>query len=121
MSQTTAKIVHVPVAPLPWERFREVLDVDQAEAFGRTAIRAQRPCQSRGVERHVTAHGGGVAEMLTSLIAYVVDPSRHGVSGVIRRPEPSAEPNLLAWTTRPSATIATAKPGPRSGSRPAPE
>ena len=81
MSQTTAKIVHVPVAPLPWERFREVLDVDQAEAFGRTAIRARRLLASRVVWN--------------------------------RRPEPSAEPNLIAWTARPSTTIATAKPGTR--------
>ncbi len=71
MSQTTAKIVHVPVAPLPWERFREVLDVDQAEALGRTAIRAQRLLAGRVVWNvNTTAHGGGVAEMLTSLIAY---------------------------------------------------
>lgn len=40
MSQTTAKIQHVPVAPLPWERFREVLDVDHAEALEHTVARA---------------------------------------------------------------------------------
>lgn len=99
MSQTTAKIVHVPVAPLPWERFREVLDVDQAEAFGRTAIRAQRLVASRVVWNvNMTAHGGGVAEMLTLLIAYVVDPSRHGVwrdppSGAIGGAEPPCMDN----------------------------
>jgi hypothetical protein len=51
MSERAARLVHVPVAPLPLERFGEVLDVDQPEALS-------------------TAHGGGVARMLTSLIAY---------------------------------------------------
>ncbi|HYN51982.1 MAG TPA: hypothetical protein VES62_13750, partial [Thermoleophilaceae bacterium] len=70
MSQTTAKIEHVPVAPLPWERFREVLDVDQAEALEHTVARAQRLLAGRVVWNvNTTAHGGGVAEMLTSLIA----------------------------------------------------
>jgi trehalose synthase len=71
MSETHAKVIHVPVAPLPWKRFREVLDADQAEALERTVTRAQRLLDGCVVWNvNTTARGGGVAEMLTSLIAY---------------------------------------------------
>jgi trehalose synthase len=53
------------------ERFGDVLDVDQAEALERTVTRARRLLAGRVVWNvNSTAHGGGVAEMLTSLIAY---------------------------------------------------
>jgi trehalose synthase len=66
-----ARIVHVPVAPLPWERFREVLTLNQAEALERTVLRARRILAGRVVwSVNSTARGGGVAEMLGSLIAY---------------------------------------------------
>ena len=62
-----AKMQHVPVAPLPWERFSEVLDADQADALKRTVTRAQRLLSGRVVWNvNSTASGGGVAEMLTS-------------------------------------------------------
>jgi trehalose synthase len=71
MSETSAKLVHVPVAPMPWERFREVLEADQAAALEHTVTRAQRVLAGRVVWNvSSTARGGGVAEMLTSLIAY---------------------------------------------------
>ena len=66
-----AKMQHVAVAPLPWERFREVLDAEGAEALERTVTRAQRLLAGRVVWNvNSTANGGGVAEMLISLIAY---------------------------------------------------
>jgi trehalose synthase len=53
------------------ERFGDVLDVDQTEALERTVTRARRLLAGRVVWNvNSTAHGGGVAEMLTSLIAY---------------------------------------------------
>ena len=69
--KTPAQITHVPVAPLRWERFSEVLDADQADALKHTVTRAQRLLAGRVVWNvNSTASGGGVAEMLTSLIAY---------------------------------------------------
>ena len=71
MNEPSAQIEHVPVAPLSLQRFREELDVDQAEALERTVTRAQRLLAGRVVWNvNSTAHGGGVAEMLTSLIGY---------------------------------------------------
>ena len=71
MNESFAEIQHVPVAALPWERFKEVLEADQAEALERTVTRAQRLLGGRVVWNiNSTARGGGVAEMLTSLIAY---------------------------------------------------
>ena len=71
MNEPSAQIQHVPVAALPWGRFKEVLDADQAEALESTVARAQRLLRGRVVWNiNSTARGGGVAEMLTSLIAY---------------------------------------------------
>jgi trehalose synthase len=71
MKKTPAQITHVPVAPLRWERFSEVLDADQADALKHTVTRAQRLLTGRVVWNvNSTASGGGVAEMLISLIAY---------------------------------------------------
>jgi trehalose synthase len=71
MNETPARIAHVPVAPLPWKRFGEVLGADEAEALERTVTRAQRLLAGRVVwSVNSTARGGGVAEMLGSLIAY---------------------------------------------------
>jgi len=56
---------------LRWERFSEVLDADQADALKHTVTRAQRLLAGRVVWNvNSTASGGGVAEMLISLIAY---------------------------------------------------
>src|SRR5919109_799081 len=68
---TAARLEHVPVAPLAWERFRDVLTGEQAEALVRTVARAREALAGRVVwSVNSTARGGGVAEMLTSLIAY---------------------------------------------------
>ena len=68
---TPAQVAYVPVAPLPLERFDDVLDGEQAQALGRTAARARQLLTGRVVWNvSSTARGGGVAEMLTSLIAY---------------------------------------------------
>src|SRR4051795_2062951 len=61
---------HVPVAPLPPERFRELLG-DRYGELEDAIARAQEVFGGRAVW-HVnsTARGGGVAELLQSLLAY---------------------------------------------------
>jgi len=63
-------LTHVPVAPLPPERFRELLGERYAE-IERVIERGQALFAGRAVW-HVnsTARGGGVAELLQSLLAY---------------------------------------------------
>jgi trehalose synthase len=63
-------LTHVPVAPLPPERFREVLGERYGEIEDLIA-RGQELFAGRAVW-HVnsTARGGGVAELLQSLLAY---------------------------------------------------
>ena len=61
----------VPIAPLPIERFSEVLDADAFAAWMELAQRAQAALAGRVVWCvNSTANGGGVAEMLRSLLAY---------------------------------------------------
>jgi trehalose synthase len=56
---------------LPWERFAEVLSPAQADELGATVERASTVLAGRVVWNvSSTARGGGVAEMLHSLIAY---------------------------------------------------
>ena len=63
-------LTHVPVAPLPPERFREVLGERYSE-IEELIARGQELFAGRAVW-HVnsTARGGGVAELLQSLLAY---------------------------------------------------
>jgi trehalose synthase len=68
---STPALVEVPIAPLPLERFREVLDDDGYQAL----MALQRHAADLLAGRVVwcvnsTAQGGGVAEMLRSLLAY---------------------------------------------------
>ena len=66
-----APLEQVPVAPLPIERFAAVLTPEQEEGLQKTVVRAQRELQGRVVwSVSSTAYGGGVAEMLRSLLAY---------------------------------------------------
>jgi trehalose synthase len=61
----------VPIAPLPPERFRDVLDERPAAEFERTIEESSGALAGRVVWNvNSTANGGGVAEMLRSLIAY---------------------------------------------------
>lgn len=61
-------ITSPPLAP---ERFREVLSAEQADAFQRAVIRAGDAFAGRVIWNvNSTANGGGVAELLHSLIAY---------------------------------------------------
>jgi trehalose synthase len=61
----------VPIAPLPIERFDDVLTPEQREGLERTIARAQKELEGRVVWNvNSTAYGGGVAEMLRSLIGY---------------------------------------------------
>jgi trehalose synthase len=62
---------HVPVAPVPPQRLFDVLRPDQAREFERTITTGRALLDSRVVWNvNSTARGGGVAEMLASLIAY---------------------------------------------------
>jgi trehalose synthase len=63
-------LTHVPVAPLPPQRFREVLGERYEEV--REGIRRAHDVFGGRVVWHVnsTARGGGVAELLQSLLAY---------------------------------------------------
>ena len=67
----SAGLTDVPVAPLAPERFREVLTEAQAQSFD-AAVETGRALLAGRVVWNVnsTARGGGVAEMLSSLIAY---------------------------------------------------
>jgi trehalose synthase len=62
---------HVSIAPLPIQRFETVLEPEQWEDLGRTIERAGELLGGRVVWNvNSTARGGGVAEMLQSLLAY---------------------------------------------------
>jgi trehalose synthase len=61
----------VPIAPLSIERFSEVLDADAFAAWMDLTQRARAALAGRVVWCvNSTANGGGVAEMLRSLLAY---------------------------------------------------
>ena len=69
--RAVAPPAQVDVSPLPIERFAEVLTPEQQEGLDRTVARAQSLLAGRVVWNvNTTAYGGGVAEMLRSLIAY---------------------------------------------------
>jgi trehalose synthase len=62
---------HVPVAPISPARILSLLDERQAADFERTIERGQALMGSRVIWNvNSTARGGGVAEMLASLLAY---------------------------------------------------
>jgi trehalose synthase len=62
---------HVPVAPISPERIMSVLEPAQADEFQHTIERGRALLDSRVIWNvNSTARGGGVAEMLASLLAY---------------------------------------------------
>src|SRR5215216_1211371 len=64
-------LVHIPVGALAPERFREIVTDEQAAELDRTIVEGRRAFRGRVVWNvNSTASGGGVAEMLRSLIAY---------------------------------------------------
>ncbi len=66
-----SSLTTVEIAPLPLERFREVLDEDGYRDLIALAQRARALLEGRVVWcANSTAHGGGVAEMLRSLLAF---------------------------------------------------
>jgi trehalose synthase len=68
---TKAALVAEPVAPLPIERFRDVLDDGRYRDLLELRGRATQLLRDRVVWCvNSTAHGGGVAEMLRSLLAF---------------------------------------------------
>jgi trehalose synthase len=61
----------VRIAPLPPERFREHLDDAEWEEFREGIAEAQRVLEDRAIWNvNSTAVGGGVAEILTSILSY---------------------------------------------------
>lgn len=70
-AREVAPLERVEVAPLPIERFAQVLTAAQEDDLKRTVLRSQQSLAGRVVWNvNSTAFGGGVAEMLRSLIAY---------------------------------------------------
>jgi trehalose synthase len=64
-------IAEVDIEPLDIERFEEVLDPDRYEELIETVVRALELFDGRTIWNiNSTARGGGVAEMLQSLLAY---------------------------------------------------
>jgi trehalose synthase len=64
-------LTHVPVGALPTDRFQEVMDPDRYQDFVEAIAQAQELFEGRVVWNvNSTAKGGGVAEMLRSLLAY---------------------------------------------------
>jgi trehalose synthase len=69
--RAVTRLKHVDVPALPIERFAEVLTAEQEDGRERTVARARESLAGRVVWNvNSTAFGGGVAEMLRSLIAY---------------------------------------------------
>ncbi len=61
----------VPIGRLPFERFESILPPDRYEQFREAAERSRRLLDGRAVWNvNSTSRGGGVAEMLVSLLAY---------------------------------------------------
>ena len=66
-----AHISQVPVGIFPTQRFESILDPDRYKEFEDGMVRAQELFEGRVVWNvNSTAKGGGVAEMLRSLLAY---------------------------------------------------
>jgi len=64
-------LTFIPIAALAPERYKTVLDAEQSAELDRTVARAKTLLGGRVVWNvNSTAHGGGVAEMLQSLISY---------------------------------------------------
>jgi trehalose synthase len=71
MSTTAPAVTSVPVSALPYERFASVLDPDRFAQFREAADQGRQLLEGRIVWNvNSTARGGGVAEMLVSLLAY---------------------------------------------------
>ena len=84
---TTLK--HVRVPPLAPERFNDVLSSDQVADLARTISRAKASLNGRVIWNvNSTMRGGGVAEMLASLIAYARGASIDARWTVIRADAP---------------------------------
>src|SRR3954447_10909229 len=65
------ELKHVQIAPLSPERFKEILTDDQARELDETITRGDQLLGSRVAWNvNSTMRGGGVAEMLASLVAY---------------------------------------------------
>jgi trehalose synthase len=67
----TAALESVKIGALPFERFEDVLAPEQWERFEAAAKRARKVFEGRVIWNvNSTSRGGGVAEMLISLLAY---------------------------------------------------
>jgi hypothetical protein len=78
---------HVQIAPLPPQRFKEILTDEQSRQLDETIARGDELLGNRVVWNvNSTMRGGGVAEMLASLVAYGrgagVDPAGSSCAGI---------------------------------------
>ena len=72
MSAAATPVREVETATLALDRFRDVITPEQYERFLATAARARQVFAGRTIWNvNSTATGGGVAEMLRSLVAYI--------------------------------------------------
>ena len=79
MAESVIALEEVEVTPLRPERFAEVLTPDGMAAFERTLARGHELLGSNAIWNvNSTAFGGGVAEMLRSLIGYIRGASLNG-------------------------------------------
>jgi trehalose synthase len=71
MLRDVSVLESVPIAPLPFERFESVLDAEAWRRVGDAVERSRGVFAGRAVWNvNSTSRGGGVAEMLISLLAY---------------------------------------------------
>jgi len=80
------RLTRVPVAPMPYDRFEPVLGEEQYQALKEAIARAAGVFDGRVVFNvNSTAKGGGVVEMLVSLLAYTrganIDTRWHVIGG----------------------------------------
>src|SRR3954467_4055571 len=89
-------LASVPIGRLPFERFESVLPPERYAQFRDAVERSRRLFQGRAVWNvNSTARGGGVAEMLVSLLAYA-----HGADVNARWEVISATEPFFALTKR---------------------
>jgi trehalose synthase len=92
----TAALESVKIGALPFERFRQVLAPEQWERFDDAAKRARKVFEGRVIWNvNSTSRGGGVAEMLISLLAYA-----RGVGVNTRWEVISGNPDFFTLTKR---------------------
>ena len=93
---TVQALESVQIGALPFDRFEEILEPEQWKRFSDAALRARELFAGRVIWNvNSTARGGGVAEMLVSLLAYA-----RGTGVNTRWEVISGNPDFFALTKR---------------------